>query len=390
MGNKRNKWPGVRTVSASSIEISFMYQGERCREPIKLKPTPANLRKAHFHRGAILDAIGRGTFDYATTFPKSKRAKKELSTTSLRYYLDQWLKRIQPTLKASTYTTHRRIVENQLIPAFGHLPLSAMRWKDVKDWAYAREVGPKTIKNIVSVLRSALNDAVDDDLIEHNPLVGKSIRTRSTVVKKDEIDPFTQEERRVILAAASRQNRNLVQFGFWTGMRISELCALNWGDVDWQRGTVRVNKALTQAAASSEEPKTYASIRDVKLLPPAMEALKVQKEHTYLKGEEIFQNERQVRWSGDQSIRTMWKVLLRRAKVRYRYPYQMRHTWASMMLMAGEPVMWVSQQLGHTSWAFTAKTYSRFIQDDAPDAGTKAVEKWAKNPVKNPVKVSQK
>ncbi len=73
MGRKQRT--GVRAVSASSIEISFVYQGKRCRERIKLKPTPANLKRAERHREAILDAIERGTFDYATTFPNSKQAR---------------------------------------------------------------------------------------------------------------------------------------------------------------------------------------------------------------------------------------------------------------------------------------------------------------------------
>jgi len=52
-------------------------------------------------------------------------------------------------------------------------------------------------------------------------------------------------------------------------MRISELCALDWNVVDWPKGFIRVNKALTQPAKESEAPKTNAGIRDVKLLAPA-------------------------------------------------------------------------------------------------------------------------
>ncbi|MFL7871929.1 MAG: hypothetical protein AB8I58_24075 [Anaerolineales bacterium] len=72
----------------------------------------------------------------------------------------------------------------------------------------------------------------------------------------------------------------------------------------------------------------------------------------------------------------MWKRILLRAGVRYRYPYQMRHTYASMMLQAAESVMWVAQQMGHTDWTFTARTYSRWISIDAPEAGNLAVQKW--------------
>ena len=72
----------------------------------------------------------------------------------------------------------------------------------------------------------------------------------------------------------------------------------------------------------------------------------------------------------------MWKRILLRAGVRYRYPYQMRHTYASMMLQAGESVMWVAQQMGHTDWTVTTRTCSRWVSIDAPEAGNLAARKW--------------
>ena len=180
---------------------------------------------------------------------------------------------------------------------------------------------------------------------------------------EDEIDPFSSEEREAIINAATGQERNLIQFAFWTGMRISELCALDWNIVDWIKGTIRVNKALTQPAKESEAPKTSAGIRDVKLLAPALAALQDQKALTYLKGEEVFQNPRtEERWTGDMVIRKrMWTRILKKAKVRYRYPYQMRHTYASMMLMAGEsPSGWRLRWdtlIGHSLLEPTAGSY---------------------------------
>lgn len=375
------EFTGVRAISKTTIEIAFTYRGVRCRERIKRKPTPANLKAAFRHREAILDAIERGTFDYAYTFPDSPRAA-QFSTEpgariSTKNYLDKWIKRLETELKASTFITYRRIVNNQLIPKFGDKSLTDIKWRDVRDWIREKEGNPKTIGNILSVLRTALDEAAEDELIENNPLAGKKIRRKATV-KEDEIDPFSSEEREAILEAATGQERNFILFAFWTGLRISELCAINWDDVDWHKGTARIDKALTQPAKVAEAPKTYAGIRDIKLLAPALEALQDQKAHTFLKGKEIFQNPRTgERWTGDMVIRQrMWTRILKKAKVRYRYPYQMRHTYASMMLMAEESPQWVATQMGHTDWTFTARTYSRFIPDDAPDAGEKAVERW--------------
>lgn len=144
------------------------------------------------------------------------------------------------------------------------------------------------------------------------------------------------------------------------------------------RKRIFVRRAHTQHSKEPETPKTAAGERYIKLLPAALEALKAQKAFTFMEGEEIFRNPRtDKRWTGDMVIRQrMWKRVLLRAGVRYRYPYQMRHTYASMMLQAGESVMWVAQQMGHTDWTFTARTYSRWVSIDAPEAGSLAAKKW--------------
>ena len=63
--------------------------------------------------------------------------------------------------------------------------------------------------------------------------------------------------------------------------------------------------------------------------------------------------------------------------MRYRRPYQTRHTYASMMLSAGESPMWVAQQMGHSDWTMIARVYGRWIPEAAPDAGQKAVKIFA-------------
>ncbi|MGI0025558.1 MAG: tyrosine-type recombinase/integrase, partial [Nitrososphaera sp.] len=174
---------------------------------------------------------------------------------------------------------------------------------------------PKNNRKYSVSIRSALDEAAEDELIETNPLAGKKVRRKSSG-RDDEIDPFTSEERGAIQDAASGQEHNLILFALWTGMRIFELCALNGDDVDWHKGTVRVDKALTQPAKQSEAPKTQAGIRQVKLLFPAVNALQDQKTYTYLKEQEIFQNPRTgERWTGDMVIRQrMWKRILKKAK----------------------------------------------------------------------------
>jgi len=104
-----------------------------------------------------------------------------------------------------------------------------------------------------------------------------------------------------------------------------------------------------------------------------MQALEAQKPYTFAKGQEIFQNPRTgARWTGDKCIRQgMWERAIEHAGLRYRKPYQPRHTYASTMLMAGDHVMWVAKQMGHADRSLT-KRYSQWIMSDIPEAGEKA------------------
>ncbi|QDQ25623.1 site-specific integrase [Chitinimonas arctica] len=377
---------GVRAASASSIEITFFYRGERCRERIRLKPTPANLKAAEKYKAAIEDSISKGTFNYLATFPESSKAEKYVERKgqilTVEVFLDAWLERQRKHVKASTFDGYRKIMLNILIPNFGNLKLDALKRATIRGWCHSLECGNKRISNILSPLRIALQEAVDDELIEMNPLYGWSYKRKEAVKEDDDVDPFSPDEQAIILASIDGQFHNLVQFALWTGLRTSEFIALEWGDIDWRRGSFRVSRAKTLAAKDPEVPKTKAGKRDVKLLEPALTALKEQKQHTRLHpSNRVFLNPHTgLPWTGDQQIRSFWTRALTQAKIRYRRPYQTRHTYASMMLSAGESPMWVAQQMGHSDWTMIARVYGRWIPDANPTAGNKALEVFVKTP----------
>ncbi|AVG40033.1 site-specific integrase [Achromobacter insolitus] len=381
---------GVKAASESSIEITFQYKGRRCRERIPLKPTPSNLKRAEQHRGAILHAIATGVFDYAATFPNSTRAglyaDSPAQVLSVEKYLDDWLDARKPTLKASTYQGYRSIVDGLLIPQFGATMLSELKWPAIKTWLAKlggdRPPSNKRLSNVQSCLRSALEDAVEDELLDDNCMRGRHYSRQEQPVEEgddDEVDPFTPEEQAAILSNLPDQTRNYALVALWTGLRPSEQIALNWSDIDWNRGVILVRKAITRAAKGvAEMPKTKSSRREVKILAPALQAINAQKSHTWVGSEphgELFRNPGTgERWSSSQAVQKVWATALKRAKVRYRRPYQMRHTFASMMLSAGEHPMWVAQQMGHKDWAMIIRVYGKWMPSADLNAGGKAVD----------------
>lgn len=376
---------GVRAISDSSIELTFSYRGHRCRERLKLKPTAANLKRAGDFLGAVRDAIAKGTFDYAVSFPGSPRIAKFAARVgdarSVEAYLLDWLARQEKILKASTYDGYRKIVKGILIPKFGVHRLSDLRRSHVREWAAEQTFSNKRMTNVLSVLRAALAEATQDEVIDANPLAGWNYQRNDAPKEEDDVDPFTAAEQQAILAEfTEEQERNVFRFAFWTGLRTSELIGLQWKDLDESRGLIRVQRARTRTADKDEDTKTTAGRRDVKLLGPALAALESQKAFTLLQGGAVFMNPRTGKaWTGDQVLWAAWGRAIRKAKVRYRRPYQTRHTYASMMLTAGESPMWVAQQMGHASWMMIARRYGRWVKDAAPDAGSKAVALFAGN-----------
>lgn len=91
-------------------------------------------------------------------------------------------------------------------------------------------------------------------------------------------------------------------------------------------GVVRVHQVVV-AKQRKSTTKTPSGTRDVYLLPAARAALEAQKAHTFLAGARVFHNARTGKpWDGDKQIRVIWQFILKAAGVRYRCPYQCRHT----------------------------------------------------------------
>lgn len=363
---------GIQQVSASSYEISFQYKGIRCRERIRLQPTKLNFDYVVNLRGEILNQIERGSFDYAQFFPDSPRARtlSDVPGRAITFEeaLENWLRRAKSEVQKSTYIGYEKSVHNDLIPAFGHMTLAQLKKSDVRNWASGLTCSGKRISNMLTPLRQVLADALDDDLITKNPLFGWTVKKKGD--KKPQPDPFTPEEISKILTNADGQIASLITFWAWTGLRTSEIIALEWGDVDAK--FVHIRRALVENEIKG--PKTESGNRSVLLLSPARKALKAQRQHTYFAGQAVFHNPRtNAPWRSNKAFpEHYWKPLLRKAEVRYRQPYQLRHTYASTLLSSGENIHWLAKQMGHRDATMILRTYGKWIPDVDPSAGAKA------------------
>jgi integrase len=372
------KWSSGKTT----LRISFYYRGVRCFETIKIEATAANLKYASRLRGEILNAIERGTFSYSDYFPKSKRAYifgHVQTTVTIGELLREFLLEAKSTKESSTYRGYKKVCEGHLFPLFDKVEIQNLQPAMLRQWIRGLNCTTKTVANILTPLRAIIEQALVDQYIKENPLnsiIVDKILNKDTKKSDYKPDPFSVDEIKAILAASEGQVRLLFQFAFFTGLRVSELIGLRWEDVDWKKQLIHVEETIV--AKESKGPKTEAGVRDVLLLPPALEALTQQKQYTFSKHGRVFHNPQTNKaWETSQQIRrTQWMHILKKAGVRYRNTYQTRHTYASMMLSQGENIMWVSKQMGHVDVEMVIKTYGRWIPDNSTKSGYRPVHNW--------------
>jgi integrase len=359
---------------SSSLQVSFSFQGDKRRETLKLEPTRQNIRYAEGLRAEIINRIEKNTFNYAEYFPQTTRVRQFGESAAAISVGD--LLRIQLTgyehatangnLSPSTLNGYKKIMHAHLLPEFDTLPLIELTPALLRKWIAGLGVTAKCVRNILTPLRSLLEDCVNDDLIKANPfnrIALKKLLDRTSIRSRFVLNPLSPDEVARVLAASYGQERNLYQFAFASGLRTSELIGLMWDDVDLEHGVVHVRRAVVQKTIKGT--KTAAGKRDVLLLPASRAALQAQKEFTLLAGEWVFHNPATGRpWESDGQIRkTSWTPLLKKAGVTYRNPYQTRHTYASTLLSSGANPWWIATQMGHKNVDMIFKHYGKWLPD---------------------------
>jgi integrase len=360
--------PGVRATGAKSIQIDFRYQGIRCRERLRLAPTAQNLKYAARLKATIEHEIAIGTFDYGRHFPESRRAHLlrhgpgGTVRSALLAYVDSLAKSVEPeTLR--DYGRDAAIVARWFDK---DRTLGSLTRKDIRQAVAKQTLSRTRISNLLRPLRGAFEQALEDEAINSNPLEGFKIRRAGGSVAGEEIDPFTPEE---IEALATTDLGYLWEFWAWSGLRSGEIIGLEWGDVAPEWTSVAIRRAVR--LGRTKAPKSAAGARVVHLVQPARSAVAHLKQET---SGPVFRNPNTGEdWHEAKALNRAFARACRKAKVRRRYVYQLRHTFATWALSAGENPAWIAKQMGHKSVQVIFDHYAKWMGELDKRAGSRMV-----------------
>lgn len=364
-----NKFPATGVeVHGSKLRIIFYYKSVKCSESLDLENTPQNIKIASQKRADVLSDIRRGKFNYLEHFPNSKRAKLFEAKPKSYYIKDLLLEQMAVYINSKKYAENTirdyvRYIENELIPEFGKYQVHELSPLIIKGWIIHSTQTSKYVSNMIIPLRAMLDDAKNMGIITDNPLDRLSLKRLFQCFEDHsdyEVEPFTVQEKRLLLNGQyAEQVINLIKFGFYSGLRIGEILALQWSQFNLE--SRKINVEFTLVNGKLHKPKTKNSIRELVLLEQAYQAIIDQMK--FNKADKfIFNNPNtQNMWLSTDAFRKHWVKLLDSLGVKYRNPYQMRHTFASMMLSKGENPLKVAKYLGHKDTEMVTKIYGKYI-----------------------------
>jgi len=341
------------TIRGNRIYVTGTVDGIHHRLSTGKEATPINIAwiKKN-HRDVLLQLIA-----------KDKPKRSEMFADYARQSIDA----NAYAIKSSTQYGYKSMLDRHIMPHFKHYRLDEIKPSDIRAWQtkLLQELTPGSMNNVRHLLGKILEDAVMDEIIDKNPV--KRVKPpRQT--EKDDIHPFTMDEIGILLANASPWMRTFLIVAFFTGMRSGELIALKWEDIDFNTNKIIVRRSMRQGVEGSTKT---GKTRIIDLLSPVRETLKEKFKENGLTSEYIFTTRKGTPYKESSAITaTHWRPLLQRCAIAYRVLYNTRHTFASLMLLNGEDVLWVSKMLGHSNVATTLKYYTKFVEEKGTKRAT--------------------
>jgi integrase len=261
-------------------------------------------------------------------------------------------------MKESSAESCRSRARLHVVPFFGQMRLDAITLPHVREFMkalLAKQLSPKTVLNVMVVLKEMLKHAVQWGYLDASP-AQYAERPRG---EEQEMQILTPPEIRRLLDAADEPVCTLILCAVLTGMRRGELLGLQWEDVDLEGHRIFVRRALWRGKFVT--PKSRRSRRTIDLAPTLRAALA--RLPSRFQGGLVFCNEDGSPIDPDNFAHRDWARVLRRAELRRMRFHDLRHTYASLLIAQGAHPKYIQAQLGHASIQTTLDRYGHLMPD---------------------------
>lgn len=293
-----------------------------------------------------------------------KEVKQMVTQKNIGQIADLWKADKKQFVKKSTYAAYSLIVDTHILPAFGDK--TNVGEKDVQEFVLQKLNGglsQKTIKDMLIVLRMILKFGAKKNYCAYTPfdVFFPTDRERQEL----EVLSITNQKKIMRYVEENFTFRNLGIFVcLSTGMRIGEICALTWDDIDTENGVIHIRKTLQRIYIRENEirrtelvidsPKTATSIRDI---PMTKDLLSVLKPLRKVVNEQYFVLTNDITPTEPRTYRNYYKKLLAKLEIPPIKFHGLRHSFATRCIESHCDYKTVSVILGHSNISTTLNLY---------------------------------
>lgn len=316
---------------------------------------------------------------------------------TLSAFVEEWREKYaKKHLEVRTQYIYESNLKLRILPALGHLRLDEIMPIHILDYlvSLSQEGGRQdrksgglasgTIQINHRVLKNIFSRAVEWRVIKQNPAAD----VKKPKVSHKEVIPYDESEVQALMRALEKEPihwRMMITLALTTGMRRSELLALEWNHIDWKNGIINVVQSVTISIAGKarvKEPKTKNSKRKVSLPDSVLEELREYYMYRVKERDKIgdaweggeqffvfshpdgkaFHHERPYLW---------FRSFLKKHKLRYIRFHDLRHTSATLLINQGVHAKVISERLGHGNITTTMNIYGHALQTADKEAAKK-------------------
>lgn len=294
-------------------------------------------------------------------------------------WLEHWYETYsKPTIRPRTQRTYEGYLRLYIKPKLGNIPLNKLATNDIQqfcawmksdDHMGGNSIADSQIRNCYSLSHRALEKARVEHLIPRDPTDGCKL----SPVRYEEMKILSREAMQKLLIQAKEENYyELFLLELATGLRLGEIAALQWNDLNLETGELQINKQVVavKGKLTVSPPKTKAAVR-TQILPPTV--LKVMREYrARVDSRWMFPSpKKEDTPMRPSSIHQRLHRILDHAECdRVRF-HDLRHTFATNALAYGMDIKTLSTILGHVSCATTLNTYSHITDEMRQQAAVK-------------------
>ena len=282
-----------------------------------------------------------------------------------------WLLEKKDYIKESTYANYSNNIFNHIIPKLGNYYLNKLNHKVIQDFLLELSkngrkdntggLAEKTIKDITIIIKGSIKKGINEDKIKHIELTFNYPKDN----KENKLYVLTKREQNKITnyVLENINSRNIgLLISLYSGIRIGELCALKWEDVDFKKNCLTINKTIQRVYIKDKNkniskviittPKTKNANREIPINKDFLEILKKvksDKKHYILTGNEKYIEPR--------TYRKYFNKVLDELKIKHFNFHSLRHTFATNCISLGVDYKTVSELLGHANVNITLNLY---------------------------------